>query len=82
MGDSDQSESKEPILDWVAIGQEFDILLAQVGAGYKTWRAVRFVLIHAFGTEKQYHYDAEFHARVALAERMLDRIAESRSFRE
>lgn len=39
-------------------------------------RAVRWVLVHGFGDETAYHFDAEFHARVHLSEQLLHRLVE------
>lgn len=37
-------------------------------------RAMRWVLVHAFGDVRKYQFDAEFHARVHVAEQMLEHL--------
>lgn len=39
---------------------------------------VRWVLVHVFGDDRQYQYDAEFHAQVHATEQMLLRLVELR----
>jgi len=35
-------------------------------------KALRWVLVHAFGTREQFEMDVQFHAQVSYAERMID----------
>lgn len=56
-----------------SIDDKWRIYLALAGSGDERdiRNAQRFALIHAFGDETKFHFDAEFHARVCLAENML-----------
>lgn len=41
-------------------------------------RALKWVLINSFGTDREYQFDPEFHARVEAAWQMINRLVETR----
>ncbi len=60
------------------VNEQWHDLLAKAASGKASAAALRrgrrFVLIWAFGTAEEYDNNAEFRARIGVAEEMLDRL--------